>query len=131
MNIYAKEGDKVIFCNPKNGYDCDKNQCAKHLKVNQVYTVDFTDVGQSSTRVYLKEFHNVSFNSVMFDDFIEDQILLKDACIRDIIAKLRRHDDVYSIVNDSSSKTCIASVQGGDMLVETGEHIILMVKGLY
>lgn len=71
MNIYAKEGDKVIYCNPNNGYQSDKNQCDRLLKIGEVYTVNSTDVGSSYTDVYLKEFPMEVFNSVMFDDFNE------------------------------------------------------------
>lgn len=71
MNIYAKEGDKVIYCNPENGYPSDQEQCKKHLELNKVYTVDFTVVGQSHTSVHLKEFPKMSFNSVMFENYKE------------------------------------------------------------
>lgn len=68
MNIYAKKGDKVIFCNPENGRLYNQEDCFKYLKLDQVYTVDHTDVFGSSTDVYLQEVPGVSFNSVMFDD---------------------------------------------------------------
>lgn len=71
MNIYAKEGDKVIFCNPNSGYPSDRNLCNRLLILDDVYTIDFTIVGDSYTEVYLKEFYGVAFNSVMFEDYEE------------------------------------------------------------
>jgi hypothetical protein len=69
MNIYAKNGDKVIFCYPDNGYEHDQEYCKKHLTLNGVYTVELTEVGQSYSSVILQEIPNKSFNTVMFRDF--------------------------------------------------------------
>ena len=44
MNIYAKEGDKIVFCNPNNGYPHQRERAAEHLVINAIYTVDHTDV---------------------------------------------------------------------------------------
>lgn len=68
MNIYAKNGDKVVFLN-RNGYDRDpKNACERGLVEGGVYTVEQTEVGGWHTNVYLKEFPEHRFNSVMFRD---------------------------------------------------------------
>ena len=70
MNIYAKNGDKVVYLDD-NGYEGDRN-CArdKGFVKGQVYVVKYTDVGNSCTYV---TFHDMvgSHNSVMFEDYVE------------------------------------------------------------
>jgi hypothetical protein len=70
MNIYAEEGAKVVAWNATSGYDSDKERFEKYLEKGKVYTVDYTEVGGWITYVHLKEFPNVTFNSVQFEDFI-------------------------------------------------------------
>ena len=65
MNIYSAKGTKVIFDNPDAGYDYDQELAKKHLKVGNVYTVEFTEVFDSSTTVYFEGFKS-GFNSVLF-----------------------------------------------------------------
>lgn len=67
MNIYAQEGDKVVFKN-KGGYSGDFELASTHLELGGVYTVDYTIVGSWETVVYLKEVPSVGFNSVLFSD---------------------------------------------------------------
>jgi len=69
MNIYAKNGDKVICKNISRGYDLTDETANKYLKIGSVYTVDYTDVHNWHTNVYLIEFPNVSFNSTDFEDY--------------------------------------------------------------
>lgn len=71
MNIFARKGDKVVYCYPGNGYEYDQEVCKKYLTLNGVYTVESTAVGQSHSSVILKEVPNRSFNTVMFSDFKE------------------------------------------------------------
>jgi hypothetical protein len=68
MNIHAKPGAKVVFSNPKAGYPSDQKLAKEHLEVGKTYTVSVTDVDQSRTNVYLKEFPEIAFNSVLFSD---------------------------------------------------------------
>lgn len=68
MDIHAKNGSKVVFYHPANGYTHHQETAAKHLEVGQEYTVDYTDVGGYHTDVFLIEVPGVAFNSVMFDD---------------------------------------------------------------
>lgn len=68
MDIYAKEGSKVVFDKPDAGYQGAVEKAAKHLTVGSTYTVERTEVGGWSTDVYLKEVEGVSFNSCMFSD---------------------------------------------------------------
>jgi hypothetical protein len=67
MNIYAIKGHKVKYLGI-NGGDYAREHANKHLEIGKEYTVDHTDVGQSSTSVYFEEVPNQSFNSVMFED---------------------------------------------------------------
>jgi hypothetical protein len=68
MNIYAKPGQRVVFAYPSNGYEHEQHTCAEHLEVDKTYTIQRTEVGDSSTGVWLQEVPNVRFNSVMFVD---------------------------------------------------------------
>ena len=67
MNIYAKEGDKVIY-KGNGGYAYHKETGDKYLTVGNAYEVSYTDVGGWHTDVYLKGFETVPFNSVLFED---------------------------------------------------------------
>jgi len=74
MNIYAKHGDKVIFNHPNYGYPSDQQKAKEHLILGQHYTVDFTEVSRSSTKVYLVGFPDIFFNSVLFDDAVRTEL---------------------------------------------------------
>lgn len=71
MNIYAKEGDKVIYLG-KNGTNYDKEYANARLKVDEIYTISYTEVGNWKTDVYLSEVEG-TFNSVMFKDLFGDE----------------------------------------------------------
>ena len=70
MNIYAKQGDKVKVTEEtiENGYYCDSLKVKELLELNKVYTVDHMEVGRSYSSVILKEFPDLMFNSVNFED---------------------------------------------------------------
>jgi hypothetical protein len=67
MDIYSKKGTKVIFNHPQAGYSHHIETAKKYLKIGEEYTVEKTAVGHFHTDVYLQEFPNIAFNSVMFD----------------------------------------------------------------
>ena len=67
MNIYAKNGDKVVFTG-EGGCDSDNNFARLHLEIGKEYEVERTEVGGWHTNVYLKGFGLSPFNSVMFED---------------------------------------------------------------
>lgn len=73
MNIWALEGHKVkVTENTINcGYESDSDEVKANCELEKEYTVDYTVVHSSSTDVYLKEFPNISFNSVNFEDVKE------------------------------------------------------------
>lgn len=70
MDIYAKEGNKVIFLG-KHGRDEELEYALKKLEVGKEYTVDHTDVHSWVSYVFLKELPGENFNTVMFEDVDE------------------------------------------------------------
>lgn len=68
MNIYALKGHKVRCINQSSPYEYEAEKARKHLVVGQEYTVDYTEVHNESTDVYLQEIPEVSFNSACFED---------------------------------------------------------------
>ena len=74
MNIYAKEGDKVIVTEERieNGYNGDKENAKEYLEVGKIYTIDYTDVDEWSTAVNLIELPEQCFNSAHFEDYDEN-----------------------------------------------------------
>lgn len=72
MNIYAPRGAKVVFLN-QNGYDHDLEYARScGLVEGHTYTVDRTVVHSWITDVYLQEFPDIPFNSVMFRNAEDD-----------------------------------------------------------
>ena len=71
MNIYTTKGSKVIFAHPSYGWPSDVTKAAKHLTLNNIYTVDRTEVHSDYTDVYLVEHPGIRFNSVQFDNLPE------------------------------------------------------------
>lgn len=65
MNIYSKEGSKLIYLG-KNGEDYEREKANLFLKKGETYTVDRIDLHRSFSLVYLKEFPGMRFNTVMF-----------------------------------------------------------------
>ena len=72
MDIHAEPGTKVIFSNPDAGYEKHQELAKRYLRVMVKYTVERTEVGRWHTNVYLEEVPGVAFNSVMFDDVVEE-----------------------------------------------------------
>lgn len=65
IDIYAPQDTKVKYTG-RGGYDHHKEYANKYLKVDEIYTIDRTDVGGWHTDVYLKEVPGKAFNSVHF-----------------------------------------------------------------
>ena len=88
MNIFAPHGTKIVFANPDNGYTSDKELVKRYLTVGGIYVVHHTEVGSSYTKVILEGFPGIKFNSVMFNDYVEDskmkpqdvQIIVMEEC---------------------------------------------------
>lgn len=72
MNINAKKGDKVILTYPYGGYPADQVAVKEYLKTGKTYTIEKTEVGAWSTKVWLKERPGKEFNSVHFEDYKEN-----------------------------------------------------------
>ena len=67
--------DSVLYCESDclvqalhldYGYNSDINQANEYLKQDEIYTVQKVQVGRSSSEIVLKEFPNVTFNTVHF-----------------------------------------------------------------
>ena len=71
MNIYAIKGHRVKCNTLDAGYEYDQQRAKEHLEVGKEYTVDYTEVDNWTTRVFLEEFPEISFNSVFFEDVAE------------------------------------------------------------
>lgn len=68
MDIYARQGDKVVFRYPYNGRKGDQELAQQRLQLNKVYTVERTDVSSDSSSVYLIEIPGMPFNIALFED---------------------------------------------------------------
>ena len=68
MNIYAKQGDRIVCVNLEAGYLPDQENAKKHLTVGQIYTVHGWH-----TNVWIKEVPGILFNSVTFEDYKENE----------------------------------------------------------
>ena len=83
MDIHSKEGTKVVFVETdvsqaQISYGNHSDPCGV-LEVGKIYTIQKTDVRSGHTKVYLKEFQGMSFNSVWFRDInVEDVQLMLD-----------------------------------------------------
>ena len=66
MDIYSKPGTKVTYLG-RNGYDYQRENADKVLKVGQIYTVKSIDVHSCKSYVKFEEIPDQTFNSVMFD----------------------------------------------------------------
>lgn len=51
-----------------SGWKSDVALVKKHLKINEIYTVDRTEVDDFSSTVVLQEFPNIHFNTLSFED---------------------------------------------------------------
>lgn len=69
MDNDSPYGTKVRFVekDPSDSYSVS-NKSAKLLKLDQIYTIDHTDVYSWNTDVFLKEFPGEVFNSVWFKE---------------------------------------------------------------
>lgn len=65
MDINAPAGTKIVFTG-KNGWESEKQEALKRLKVGETYTVISTDIGGWKTYVYIEEYPGYGFNSVHF-----------------------------------------------------------------
>ena len=65
LKLNKMEVTKVKYTG-EGGHEHHKEHANKYLKVGEIYTIDYTDVGEWHTDVYLKEVPNQAFNSVHF-----------------------------------------------------------------
>lgn len=72
MDIFNNDERKVVCVqNVYSGFDANVRKNAALLTVGELYTVDCVEVHSWHTKVYLKEFPGVEFNSVLFEEIEE------------------------------------------------------------
>lgn len=71
--LYAP-GRRVRFAHPDAGYPADQQMAAGLLTPGEVYVIEWSDIGFSSSRLALAgvESHGQGFNSVLFEP-VDDQ----------------------------------------------------------
>ena len=123
MNIYAKEGNKVIVTeeSAKNGYDSDTEKVKKYLQINGVYTVEKVEIHNWHTDVYLKEVPNIYFNSVNFVDFPYTSVTIDDKIY---LLAVDDPDDglCHGCAFELSGKKC--KMAGMNCIIEHGHWIL-------
>lgn len=65
--LYAENGNEVVVKSVTNGLRVDRETAQRYFSVGDVYTVDSLEIGRNSSRLTLKEFPNVRFNTVHFE----------------------------------------------------------------
>lgn len=75
MDIYSERGSKVTFLN-HHGREFDLVKARKYLKQGEIYTINSIEISGWSSKVFLKEVPETSFNTVMFDN-IENKEMKK------------------------------------------------------
>lgn len=72
MDIYAEPGTKVIFrYSDKEMVNWGSNHDPEvKLVIGEEYTVEKTEIHSWHTKVYLKEFPGLKFNSASFEDVL-------------------------------------------------------------
>ena len=66
MEIFTPKDKKVELKTFNAGYPSQAQLVKKHLEIGKQYTVEKTIVHDWSSEVYLKEFPDISFNTVFF-----------------------------------------------------------------
>jgi hypothetical protein len=67
MNINTPQGGRIRYIGV-NGHDYDIVYANKFLEKGCTYTVDYVDINDWVSYVFLKEFPGKAFNTVMFDN---------------------------------------------------------------
>ena len=67
-----KKGKMIRYVNPNAGYDFDKEKVAEHLTLHNIYKVSKYEIYNWKTDIYLEDFDDIRFNSVHFEDVIEE-----------------------------------------------------------
>jgi len=65
MDIYTPAGQKVRYLN-NHGHDSEREAANLHLQEGAVYTLLRTKIFKYRTEIFLQEFPDIPFNSVMF-----------------------------------------------------------------
>ncbi|MGG4090542.1 hypothetical protein [Paenibacillus lautus] len=113
MNIHkAVKGSKVRFIG-HGGWAGEAEHALGILKKNEVYTVDRVDIYQSYTDIFLEGFEGKGFNSVLFEDFFEEEYGVNYAEIRVLTSPEFTHfvrDQMRSVFRFREFERAIISV---------------------
>ena len=71
--LHCERGCKVVVATLDAGYICERDESVELFRIGEKYTVEFVEVGRSSSTVELKEFPEKKFNNVFFRR-ISDQV---------------------------------------------------------
>lgn len=132
MNIYAKNGDKVVYLDD-HGYEVDREYARKNGFVKgQLYTVAYTNVSGSYTSVRFQGMEG-THNSVMFEDYVQpteqepiDQVFNEDENYREpkVVDTVISYDNQkplsYSLTNSLGEQVTLSkSIDGTNLIVQT------------
>lgn len=56
----------VVYAYPDAGYESDQERARQHLVLGDVYDVERVEAHSWHTNIYLKDFSEIPFNSVLF-----------------------------------------------------------------
>lgn len=80
MRLNAPRGQKVRYLN-RNGYDVQRQYANTFLNEGAIYTVKEVLVYPSSSDVFLEEFPDHAFNTVMFEEtgeLLSEELTVKE-----------------------------------------------------
>ena len=66
--IVCKYECKVVYDKPENGRQGHKDTANKYLTVGETYTMYKKVIHSCHTEIFIKEYPEIAFNSVMFSD---------------------------------------------------------------
>lgn len=66
LTLKEKPGDKIYFVFPNSGHEWQENEARAKFKLGAAYTVERMQVGSCMSKVWLVEFPNEHFNTVLF-----------------------------------------------------------------
>lgn len=100
MDIYAQQGTKVVFT-AAGGMDGQIRYAKERLMIGEIYTVRRTEIHSCHTNVYLEDFPEDSFNSCLFDKYVEEEPIPKD---RPTIEQILRNPENYNEKTNTMEK---------------------------
>lgn len=148
--LHCERGTKIIFSNPNNGWESDKERAKRYLEKGKIYTVENLIVGGSSSDVILQEIPNVKFNTVHFERVDQPEIVFVTSLSHGILnLSTQKHGEgrIYRFNHFGDSQTVLKkdfdlimtshlsffegglfSVDGEEYHCDNSEEIMINVK---